>query len=102
MTWPLPRPNLKVEPRSQDGVELLARLPRDTDVVHFDDAAGNRFVAFADFEVLRLELVGRRLVARDVDLRLLVRGHGGHGSYRRAVTAARPSSASATAAWVAP
>src|SRR3954451_13986938 len=57
-------------------VELLAVLPRHADVVHLDRPAGDRLVAVTDLDVLELELVGRRLVGRDVDLGLLVAGHG--------------------------
>src|SRR4051812_8703322 len=56
-------------------VELLAALPRHADVVDLDDVAGGGLVAVADLDVVELELVGRRLVGWDVDLRLLVWGH---------------------------
>src|SRR4051794_23168636 len=57
-------------------VELRAVLPRHADVVDLDDLAGDGLVAVALHDVLDLELVGRRLVGRDLDRRLLVAGHG--------------------------
>src|SRR4051794_25813521 len=58
------------------GVELAAALPRDADIMHFDDLARDRLVAVADLEVLELELVGRRAVG-DRDVGLLGGGHAG-------------------------
>src|SRR4051812_22997391 len=68
------------------GVELIAGRPRDAHVVDLDDLAVDRLVAVADLDVLELELVGGRLVGGDVDLGLLVAGHGWHRS-RAAATA---------------
>ena len=56
-------------------VELLARLPRDTHVVDFDHAPGDGLLAIADDDVLEFELVGRRLIGGNLDLRLLAGGH---------------------------
>ena len=57
-------------------VELLAGLPRHADVVDLDDPAGDGLLAVPLDDVLELELVGGRLVGGDVDLGLLVGGHG--------------------------
>ncbi len=57
------------------GVELLTRLPRDSDVVDFHDPPRLRLRAIADDDVLELELIRRRLPDGDVHLGLLVFGH---------------------------
>src|SRR5207302_6277258 len=57
-------------------VELLAGRPADADVVDVHLAARNCLFALADHEVFELELLGRLPIRRDVDLRLLARGHG--------------------------
>jgi hypothetical protein len=44
--------------------------------VDLDDVARDGLVALADDDVIELELVGRRLVGRHIDLGLLVDGHG--------------------------
>src|SRR3954468_20662278 len=64
-------------PAVPGGVELLARPPRDADVVNLDHPARGRLVALADDDVVELELVGGRSVGGDVDPGLLVGRHGG-------------------------
>ena len=58
-------------------VELLAGVVLDPDVVHFDRAAGHRFGAVADDDVLDDELSGSR-AGREVDLGFV--RHRQHGS----------------------
>jgi len=70
-------------------VELLAVLPRYADVVDLDDMAGDRLIAIADGDVLELELIGRWLVGRDVDLGLFDLGHGPEAIRSRASHARR-------------
>ena len=61
------------------GVELLPRLPRHTHVVHLDHVAGGGLLTVADGDVVHLQLVGRR-AGGDVDVGLLVGGHGRHAT----------------------
>src|SRR5262249_46735175 len=65
-------------------VELLLGLVGHADVVDLDDLAGRGLVAFADRDVLELELVGRRAV-RDFDFGLA------HGRDTRDVRPSSPS-----------
>src|SRR4051812_34444059 len=81
---------LERAPAVPGGVELLAGLPRDPDVVDLHDAPGDGLLAVTDGEVLELELVGGRLVGGNLDLGLLSGGHPGDGSCSsRAATAPR-------------
>src|SRR4051794_36804402 len=80
---PLPEAELEGVPSVPRRVELAPRLPRHAHVVHLDDPPGDRLLAVALHDVLDLELIGRRLVARDLHLRLLVHRHAPHGSHWR-------------------
>ena len=61
-------------------VDLRTLRPLDGATILGSVAKTNRLVAVADLDVVELELVGGRLIGGDVDLGLLVAGHGRHRS----------------------
>jgi hypothetical protein len=56
-------------------VELLARLPRDADVMHLDHAPRDGLITVSDHDVFDLKLIRRRLIRRHRHIRLLTDRH---------------------------